>query len=166
MPSTKERAIKRLQLVAQEFGGSPAARHASTLGSLLASDEPDPVRLGRQLHSFANAAANYAPPKKTPKRTAAAKKKKRKATTTPKSATKKATHTGRSKTTSQSTPSLRYNSAVFKCLDDLQTCRDSGRSAVTCVSLCAICISNQMHAFSIAGGTAVVELGWKLLSGH
>jgi hypothetical protein len=143
MASNKQRAIKELKLVVKEFDGRPVAKQASALEHLLASDDPDTAKLQRHLRSFANAAALYIPPQR--QRTGASIGKR----ITKGAAAKKAR---KPKIKPKSSP--RYHNQVFMCLEDYQTCCNAGTNKVACVSVCVICIMNQMKAAGIITGVA------------
>lgn len=141
MAPNKQRAIKELKLVTREFEGKPIAKQASALEHLLASDDPDTVKLQRHLRSFANAAALYIPPQR--QRTGASIGKR----ITKGAAAKKAR---KPKTKPKSPP--RYSTQVFKCLGDYRKCCNDGTNKAACVSACVICIAIQMKAFGIISG--------------
>jgi L-serine deaminase len=158
-----ERAIRRLKSVTEKFSASTVAKRATALERLLASTNPDQAATDQHVRSFFEAARSHVASSggrvatemvrgqigKAPAT--------KKAATTKKTAKKKATTTKKiAKKLSRSKTKSSYNTQIFKCWDDYQTCCQTGNRKV-CASLAAICISKQL-----AWAGAAVKLAFSL----
>jgi hypothetical protein len=145
-----KRAIRQLQSVSEEFSGTALAKEARALERALSSANPNKATTQRRLQSFAQAAARQASPKATPKTM------KRAVTSSKKSAIGKR---------AASSARTRYQSAVFKCWGDYETCCKHADWKL-CAALLAICVTNQLKALGFGTGAGAAYFTIKHLLGH
>lgn len=147
-----KRAINELQSVSEKYRGTDLAKQATALQRALASSRPSKAATQRRLQSFAVAAA-----KKSPSRKAKVMKK----TVRGGGGGKQRPTAGITKTLGRNTKAS-YQTAVFKCWGDYQTCCQHAHWG-TCAAWAALCIANQLKALGL-GPAAIIVI--KTMVGH
>jgi hypothetical protein len=154
-----KRAIRQLRSASETFSGTDLAKEARALERALASTNPNKPTTQRRLQSFVQAAAKQGSPRPTPKTLkrvskAASKKAARTPTATPGLAKR-----------AQGNTRVRYQTAIFRCWDDYQTCCQHNDWRI-CAAWLAICTTNQLKALGSLGLGPAAYIGIKHLIGH
>ena len=138
-----KRAIRQLQSVSEQFSGTALAKEARALERALASANPNKATTQRRLQSFAQAAARQGSPSR-----AAPKTMKRGATGSKRSGSKRSGIEKRARSSARA----HYQSAVFKCWGDYQTCCKHADWKL-CAAWLAICVTNQLKTLGLGTAT-------------